>query len=68
MLGAINHSLGNFHYPPLPKDDAEPQRRKRSIDDTQTQLHAADPGSTAANDRGRKNGGGLDSLGQGHLL
>ncbi|MFL1388907.1 hypothetical protein ACI77F_14610 [Pseudomonas tritici] len=68
MLNAINHSLGHFHYPPLQKDDAEPQRRKRSIDDTQTQLHAADPGSTAANDRRRKNGGGLDSLGQGNLL
>lgn len=34
MLSAINHSLGNFQYPPLQQDDAEPQRRKRSIDET----------------------------------
>ena len=67
MLNAINHSVGSFQHQPLQQDDAEPQRRKRSIDDTQTQLNAADPESMAASDR-RKNRGGLDSLGQGNLL
>ncbi|KTB68215.1 hypothetical protein AO066_01265 [Pseudomonas fluorescens] len=67
MLSAINHTLGSFQYPPLQQDDAEPQRRKRSIDVTHSQLNAADLGSTAANDR-RKSGGGLDTLGQGRLL
>ncbi|KGE67120.1 hypothetical protein K814_0114985 [Pseudomonas fluorescens LMG 5329] len=68
MLSAINHSLGNFQYPPLQQDDAEPQRRKRSIDATHTQQSVADPESAAGNDRRRKTGGGLDSLGRGNLL
>lgn len=68
MLGAINHTLGNFQYPTLQQDDAGLQRKKRSIDDTRTQLSAADVESSAANDRRRKTGGGLDSLGQGNLL
>ncbi len=65
MLSAINHSLGNFQYPPLRQDDAEPQRRKRSIDETQ--LNAADPDRTTSSDR-RRNGGGMDSLGRGRVL
>lgn len=68
MLSAINHSLGSFQYPTLQLDDAEPQRRKRSIDATYMQQSAADPESAAANDRGSKSGGGLDSLGRGNLL
>ncbi|ASV34729.1 hypothetical protein CI807_00540 [Pseudomonas sp. NS1(2017)] len=68
MLSAINHSLGSFQYSPLQQDDAEPQRRKRSIEATHTQQSAADPEGTAANDRRRKTGGGLDSLGRGNLL
>ena len=65
MLSAINHSLGNFQYPPLQQDDAEPQRRKRSTD--ATQMNAADPDRTTNNER-RRNRSGMDSLGQGHLL
>lgn len=68
MLSAINHSLGSFQYPPLQQDDAEPQRRKRSIEATHTQQSAADLEGPAANDRCRKTGGGLDSLGRGNLL
>jgi len=66
MLSAINHTLGSF-YSPLQQDDAEPQRRKRSIDVTHSQLNYDDLESTAANDR-RKREGGLDSIGQGRLL
>ena len=68
MLGAINHTLGNFQYPTLQQDDAGLLRKKRSLDDTRTQLNAADVQGSAANDRQRKTGGGLDSLGQGNLL
>ncbi|MCD7040486.1 hypothetical protein LRQ11_12020 [Pseudomonas sp. MAFF 311095] len=68
MLSAINHSLGNIQYTPLQQDDAEPQRKKRSTDAMHTQAYAADAPHTAANDRPRKNGGGLDSLGQGNIL
>jgi len=66
MLSALNHTLGSF-YSPLQQDDAEPQRRKRSIDVTHSQLNYDDLESTATNDR-RKRGGGLDSIGQGRLL
>jgi len=68
MISGINHSLGNFQYPPLQQDDAEPQRRKRSIDSTQMHLNSAEPDGTATNDRSRKRGGGLDHLGRGNLL
>lgn len=67
MLGAINHTLGNIQYP-TQQDDAGPQHKKRSIEDTHTQLNADYSASTADNDRRRKTGGGLDSLGQGNLL
>lgn len=36
MLSAINHSLGSLQYQPLQQENAEPQRKKRSIDDTHT--------------------------------
>lgn len=65
MLSAINHSLGSFHYQPRQQDAAEPQRRKRSIDDTQ--MNVADSGRTGNNDR-RTNRGGMDSLGRGNVL
>lgn len=68
MISGINHSLGNFQYPPLQQDDAEPQRRKRSIDSTRMQLNSAEPDGTASNDRSRKRSGGLDHLGRGNLL
>lgn len=64
MVSGIHHSLGNIQYPPLQQDDAGPQRRKRSIDTTQVQLNTAEPEGTAANDRRKNRGGGLDSLGR----
>ncbi|WP_411378501.1 hypothetical protein [Pseudomonas sp. MPB26] len=69
MLSAINHSLGSFHYQPLQQDAAEPQRRKRSIDDTQ--MSVADPnstGNTNTNNNRRKPTGQLTRLGGGNLL
>ncbi|AZF54922.1 hypothetical protein C4J85_4468 [Pseudomonas sp. R4-34-07] len=68
MVSGINPSLGSFQYPPLQQDDAEPQRRKRSIDTTHMQFNAAEPDGMATNDRRKNRGGGLDSLGQGNLL
>ncbi|ONH57580.1 hypothetical protein SAMN04490182_4372 [Pseudomonas cedrina] len=67
MLSAINHSLGSFHYQPLQQDAAEPQRRKRSIDDTQ--MNVADPNSTGNTNNNRsKPRGQLTGLGGGQLL
>lgn len=67
MLSAINHTVGNFQSLHQQQDAVEPQRRKRSIEATQAQLNTVDFSGPAANDR-RKNGGTLDSLGQGRLL
>jgi hypothetical protein len=68
MISGINTSLGSFQYPPLQQDDAEPQRRKRSIDTPHMQFNAAEPEGMATNDRRKNRGGTLDSLGRGRIL
>ena len=64
MLSAINHSLGNFQYPPLQQDAVEPQRRKRSLDETQSNTPASD--QTPRNKR--RSTGSVAGLGGGYLL
>ncbi|WP_053132112.1 hypothetical protein [Pseudomonas sp. MIACH] len=66
MISSINTVQLPAQYPPAPQDDAAPQRKKRSIEELQSQLEPQESDGSA---RDRRTGSGsLDSLGRGNLL